>query len=717
MPQSPCLKKDQAGNPHVSWFEETNGNHLFSYRFWDGIAWAYRRSPIIDKSYDIVASIYSMIIENHLPVLAHVVKYEDQSCYMIKSVPSGSSWEITEYNLPGDVQWYALLPNSSDYGISSSSYSMSSSSSSGGVTNDTRTVATYDGNSMRIYEENGSLVLLGQIDVNISDIHSIRIGVNFGYTCIAFNRGDAIYYNFFNQESQTWQWANFRQLSMSYNVNGISYFDAVPVLDGVNLSLAFCWIEKSPYRIQQALASLTGVESFYGLSSTVHTGNDSITVSETYVSGAYDKISLSYEDTAPVITGSGAKFSKFQLYGSDWIESHIIAPVNGVEYISTYTDDVLNILLVSGRDVYYFEESLTESSEVAYPDMIILNDEKTKTGKWKRNNAIDSSDISGCGAYDSKTGSILPDGRRNVMVALTEEDPYCFSSSTSSESSHSSESSESSVSEGSVSSLDSSETDGEICNVLLQTKGGDEGYIKDFDVSTQGEMVVHVERFVTYHVKDQLIIKVDGVIAFDSGCVRTNNVGIVTGDIFVPADSLTVTVQVVPNCEGTTGTLWTLKLTCTRYSSSSLSSSSLSSSSSTSSSSSSYGYSSESSSSSEQPAPCSCPSGLKSSYDVTYYFEDLSGFYGGFSGYITQTLTFASACRWIRSSGTPFGLPLTLGLNTTGDCYWYVQCADPIDRVDPHKIYGLIPVGNFNSGGYITQSPSYGRMSDISVSE
>ena len=183
---SPCMVVDSKDFPHVSWFESAEGHYKVLYKFWDGISWAYRNSPIIDTSNkEIVGSQYSMMVELNKPILAYGILKSTGNHVVVKASPVGSTWNKTEMNLGYVAQWIGILPYTSSHGVSSSSFSMSSSSSSGGDTPSYRLIITYDVNNvLRIYRESSSLELIGQITEEILNVNSIHIGVSYGNVCL-----------------------------------------------------------------------------------------------------------------------------------------------------------------------------------------------------------------------------------------------------------------------------------------------------------------------------------------------------------------------------------------------------------------------------------------------------------------------------------------------------------------------------------------------------
>jgi hypothetical protein len=61
-------------------------------------------------------------------------------------------------------------------------------------------------------------------------------------------------------------------------------------------------------------------------------------------------------------------------------------------------------------------------------------------------------------------------------------------------------------------------------------------------------------------LKDRILVKYEGRILFDTGCVGANG----TASLAYSGGSSLVVVQVLPNCEGTTGTAWNFSVSCPR---------------------------------------------------------------------------------------------------------------------------------------------------------
>ena len=116
----------------------------------------------------------------------------------------------------------------------------------------------------------------------------------------------------------------------------------------------------------------------------------------------------------------------------------------------------------------------------------------------------------------------------------------------------------------------------DLCDLALDSAGGDEGYVADFPLKRTSYDTPLSIRFATYTIKDQLVICADplepysgtasaaaisGTVLYDSGCIST------TSDpdyerVTLPKETKVVRIIVIPNCEGTRGTAWALKVIC-----------------------------------------------------------------------------------------------------------------------------------------------------------
>ena len=97
------------------------------------------------------------------------------------------------------------------------------------------------------------------------------------------------------------------------------------------------------------------------------------------------------------------------------------------------------------------------------------------------------------------------------------------------------------------------------CGLNLNTAGGDAGYDNTFSTPTEFATARNIYvGFESYTIKDRLMIYANWVLVYDSGCIA----GYVSPTILIPAGTTTVRVVVIPNCEGTIGTAWTLTIVC-----------------------------------------------------------------------------------------------------------------------------------------------------------
>jgi hypothetical protein len=99
-----------------------------------------------------------------------------------------------------------------------------------------------------------------------------------------------------------------------------------------------------------------------------------------------------------------------------------------------------------------------------------------------------------------------------------------------------------------------------ICDLNLNSSGGDEGYIQTFPVNT-GNIGFDVSvTFVAYFQADRFLIQ--GI--YDTGCIggQAGQPSSVTSTVTIPPNTQNVTLQVIPNCLGGSGTIWDLSITC-----------------------------------------------------------------------------------------------------------------------------------------------------------
>jgi hypothetical protein len=94
------------------------------------------------------------------------------------------------------------------------------------------------------------------------------------------------------------------------------------------------------------------------------------------------------------------------------------------------------------------------------------------------------------------------------------------------------------------------------CNVPVSSgSGGDQPYSVNVNLGASSGSF----RFTynTYSVKDRMIVRVNGVALYDTGCVGQN-----TSVVLNYSGSTVANVEVLPNCEGTSGTAWDFSVGC-----------------------------------------------------------------------------------------------------------------------------------------------------------
>lgn len=99
-----------------------------------------------------------------------------------------------------------------------------------------------------------------------------------------------------------------------------------------------------------------------------------------------------------------------------------------------------------------------------------------------------------------------------------------------------------------------------ICNLNLNSSGGDAGYIQTFPVNT-GEIGFDITvTFTAFFQADRFLIQ--GI--YDTGCIggQAGQPSSVTSVVTIPPNTQNITLQVIPNCLGGSGTIWDLSITC-----------------------------------------------------------------------------------------------------------------------------------------------------------
>ena len=99
-----------------------------------------------------------------------------------------------------------------------------------------------------------------------------------------------------------------------------------------------------------------------------------------------------------------------------------------------------------------------------------------------------------------------------------------------------------------------------LCDLNLNSSGGDEGYLETFAVNT-GNVGFDVSvTFTAFYQADRFLIQ--GI--YDTGCIgeQAEQPSSVTQTVTIPPNTQNVTLQVIPNCLGGSGTAWELSIVC-----------------------------------------------------------------------------------------------------------------------------------------------------------
>jgi hypothetical protein len=91
---------------------------------------------------------------------------------------------------------------------------------------------------------------------------------------------------------------------------------------------------------------------------------------------------------------------------------------------------------------------------------------------------------------------------------------------------------------------------------LLQDAGGDLAEVHIVDMSqSSGQFNFSWD---TMTIKDQIIIEYEGQVLFDTGCVGEDN----SKELEINGNSTEITIKVIPNCAGESGTSWDFEVSC-----------------------------------------------------------------------------------------------------------------------------------------------------------
>ena len=507
------------------------------------------------------------------------------------SIDSSSSSSLIYTSISSDSSESSSSSSKSSSSSSSNSSNSSSSSidsSSSSSTDDARMfIVTYDSeNIFRIYSiRNSGWYLIGEKSMSISDISTLKYVVCGKYLGITWNTTDTIYYNFFDINQTIWKYSSAQSVLIeglsSVGVEGFNSED-----DG-KLVFAIIIEKVDETQIYNMVVDTNGVTSYLGDDYIIESEPVLVTGNNDYVSSGYSDISICRDPITNIfsIVAFGGRLVKYILNGS-WTK--VYGSIEGIS--SGISPDILNIKSYNGTislsfsnnsgDVYYFyENSNLDTFDTVYPYITVFNEQRLYITKYKDGKLTDGVKVP-CTWWD-RVGDILRESITRVNVIVNDgEDPLCYSSSSSSTSLSSPSSYSSLSSLSSLSEITSLSTDGDslvssssltsdfmpLCSVNLDSVGGDEGYFNVWDVSSQtigSGFSLIIDNFTTYNKKDRLLIYVDGVTVYDSGCIATNDTGIISGvSVTIPIGTSEVGIRIVPNCEGTTETEWLLQLHC-----------------------------------------------------------------------------------------------------------------------------------------------------------
>jgi hypothetical protein len=357
----------------------------------------------------------------------------------------------------GSSVGYSSSSSSLVYSTSSSSSSGSeSSSSSSSLDNGNMIVCTLDSDGeLRIYKwskSRGWSYIIG-FTSPIVDYSTFKISSTNDVVGLAYLKDDSIYYNFFDVNSGLWSFIDFDSVAILNE--DIIDFDADAYNNEHLCVLSLAWLSDSTnnFYVRHINVDSDGNQGVDDSSNTIVHARAKTVQSDTYIVNGFNSISV-FNDAfkKPNILASGAEtifYYKDSVWGIDEVD------INGscdgfvpssCNIMLDYEDNV-KFSFGSNGGIYYFEQSEDDGFDMSSPSLVILNANNLFLTKWECGNLI--GDELSC-IYKNKSGDILRESLKKVVVVVNETyDPVCESSS-----------SESSESEGNVSSSSSSSTDG-----------------------------------------------------------------------------------------------------------------------------------------------------------------------------------------------------------------------------------------------------------------
>jgi len=483
---SPSLQLDSRGFPCISYLIEKNGYNEVNYMFWDGITWNFKDVPMVYNSKDdIVYSPNSLVLdssENPVIVFArrraggsklYFCTYTNQWNFKTLDVGYNVGWiGVVRYDRNIDTDYSSSSTSSlssvttSSVSISSSSFSssgVSSSSSKSTSSNSSRSTSSTSSSSImdmstssiidistssssmnesnyfvvaydtdntefNIYAVSGIWDFLSTKSYTLSSTNTLKIDICGKRIGIGFV-DDVIKYNFFDINTETWDFASFTTLAYSSSFTDIATMDlrGYYTKEGDESRIYFVWVGTDSGNLEVCSAFVDNVgnefPSDYNSIVLETATNDVIPNSSDIVVNSYITSSIDLNEDNPIIILGGSMFKYYVLSGSGvfrlWsseyvdIEGHSsgLAPLSLQLKISSTI--VPNISFVSEDDIYCFVQGTGSEFILSTPTVLILNKDGIFSGTYS-SGLLSGTDIAD--TDNSYVGKTLIDNKIPLLI-------------------------------------------------------------------------------------------------------------------------------------------------------------------------------------------------------------------------------------------------------------------------------------------------------------
>jgi len=357
------------------------------------------------------------------------------------NVSSGSSSSSSESSISSSTSsestssssslLYSISSSSSSLNYSSSSslnHSSSSSTSSSSSYDDSRNiVVVYDNTNylFNAYEVNSvGWTLIAQCSHTLSSM-GIVIDLCENHVVVAAidsdnYANDRVVVNFVDVLNGGFIWGNFEVIDYSITDEPIIDMDVNGFAKDNLSSASIAWITYGDNcKIYSSVIDINGLQNPTDLiDAVIYEGQNNIVVPSDYTVDSYLKIGVEIDQSFDThVFCGGAKNTIFHCDGS-WDSDQVkINGISGIISISKLSTSFYNGLCLSiinnESDVYYFYPD-DNNGEISYPDMILLNNQWASHQQYRNGSLESEKNI--YGTYLNRSGVILKDGKRDMLL-------------------------------------------------------------------------------------------------------------------------------------------------------------------------------------------------------------------------------------------------------------------------------------------------------------